>query len=205
MKKLNQKGLTMVELIAVIAILAIVLIAVANTMNRAVREARDASYNTLLEEIKVAAENYASRTGITSVWVRELIEQGLIETGLDGLIHDPRTNAVLNCYQAHSEFVRGSWSATIEADNRATCPNRPPVLATMRPVISLSGTTITVLCTPNHNVIVTSNRGFHRAAQACPANGTISFGVALTHRPTVFTVTDRSPANETRSRSITWN
>ena len=204
---MNNKGLTMVELVVVIVILGVILIILATTMNFVVMGARNASYNTLVEEIKVAGENYASRTTITNVFVRELIEEGLIEAGLDGFLEDPRSDKILNCYQVHSQFIRGTWQATVIPYERANgnCPGRPGPPSDMRPLISLNGNTLTVMCNSGDNVVVTSNRGFYHHTASCPANGQIQITpVPLNQRPTLFTATIRNTGLEIRSSSISW-
>ena len=208
MKRLNQNGLTMIELIVVISILAIVLIILASSMSSVVTAARQASYDSLVEEFKIAGENYAARTSMTSVFVRELIENGLIETGLDGTVRDPRSNDIMNCYQVHSEFIRGSWVATVIPQIHGNCTGHPTIPETMRPTITLNATarTITILCNPGYNIIVSSNRGFHRSFANCANGSLIVSDVYFNERPTTFTVTARSNDNplEIRSRSTIW-
>ena len=209
---MNKKGFTLVELVVIIVLLSLIILVVASTTTNVLSSARSSSYERLLEEFRSAAESYASATSITSVYAQELIEQGYLNTELDGFIRDPRTNDILNCYEVHTEFARGSWHA-VEVIPREfnNCAGRPQVPPTMLPIINhTTGSTsaqriFTITCTPGDSVILASNLGFLSQQRDCPANGTVIFPpVAFTHSPTVFTVTLRNNASPViRSRSIT--
>lgn len=95
----NNKGFTLVELLATIAILAVILliaIPIYNTVSNAIR---DRQRNNLIELIEVEASRYAFDTGDTYAFVDTLIKKGYLKADNEqGDILDPTNNYKMNCY-----------------------------------------------------------------------------------------------------------
>lgn len=198
MMKMNNKGFTLVEIIAVIAILGILMILVASTANNTLTNARARSYDALMEQIADAAESYAVTSGVRAFYIRELIEEGYIEAENDGILRSPIDNSSLNCYEVHLDFIRGTWVLNrIDEATTQNCPARP-VPDRFITVTGGANRNVTVTCRANEHVIVTTNHGFysHGICQGTSLNvNNVPIGTAA-QRPTIISATRRNNEND---------
>ncbi len=101
MKKMNEKGLTLVELMAVISILAVVALIVTPNILGSIKKYRNKMYDTQVNNILSAAKNWAadeidkkhclvcipeSNSGLTEEYCLENGGEGCKETDVDGRI-----------------------------------------------------------------------------------------------------------------------
>ncbi len=92
MKKINNRGFSLVELLAAIAILAILMTMAATAYNSYKKKARAQAYDTMAKAARDAAENYVMDNPTTKrVTFDELLEEQYIDT-----ITDPRKQSQ-NC------------------------------------------------------------------------------------------------------------
>ena len=92
MKKLNNKGFSLIEILAAIAILAILMTLAVSAYNVYKRKARAQAYDTMAKSAKEAAENYLmDNPGTKRITLEKLWEEQYIDT-----IVDPR-NQSQNC------------------------------------------------------------------------------------------------------------
>ena len=95
----NKKGFSLVELLAVIVVIGIVVLLATSVINNVSKRTRNTQYNNLISKVEASASRYFDETGINSVYVQTLIDDGYIATD-DGLkIYSPndKTKAI-NCY-----------------------------------------------------------------------------------------------------------
>ncbi len=98
MKKVKNKGFTLMELIAVIVILGIIAVLAMVSVSTVRSRVNEREYESLASKIEVAAENYAEETGVNKMFVQTLIDKGLIEADDETKqIYDPRNEESINC------------------------------------------------------------------------------------------------------------
>ena len=99
MRKLNNKGFTVIELIATVIILVIVMTIAITSINTVSKKVRQNQYNNLIEYIKAKSYSYFNDTGTTKAFVQTLIENGYIDADDESKnIYSPLDNEILNCY-----------------------------------------------------------------------------------------------------------
>ena len=110
----NKKGFTLVELIAIIAILSVIMV-ISLTSYRGIRKRIvDKDYNNLVALIETKAEKYAKETGITTVNVQTLIDEGYLEPDDDKYVYDPKDkNNNLNCNILTIDYKNNDYDATM--------------------------------------------------------------------------------------------
>lgn len=102
--KSNNKGFTLVELIAVIVVLSF-LITIASTIFVNVRQSvLNGDYNNIISYLESKALEYANKTDINNVSVETLIKEGYVNPDNETDIYDPRDNTTLNCYVFKTTF-----------------------------------------------------------------------------------------------------
>ena len=99
---MNKKGFTLVELLAVIVILGMILTIGLVSIKNVSRGAKEAQRKNLIAYLQVEAEKYHEKTGVTKVYVYDLINVGLVSADLDDhgnkVILNPVDNTSLNYY-----------------------------------------------------------------------------------------------------------
>lgn len=99
MRKLNNKGFTVIELIATVIILVIVMTIAITSINTVSKKVRQNQYNNLIEYIKAKSYSYFNDTGTTKAFVQTLIENGYVDADDESKnIYSPLDNEILNCY-----------------------------------------------------------------------------------------------------------
>ncbi len=118
MKKVKNKGFTLMELIAVIVILGIISTLAMVSVSTVRSRVNEREYESLASKIEVAAENYAEETGVNKMFVQTLIDKGLIEADDETKqIYDPRNEESINCQVIN--FSNGK--ANLEQDENPLC------------------------------------------------------------------------------------
>ena len=107
---MNNKGFTLVELLASIIILSLILLIAVPSINGISRIVRLNSRNNLIKKIETSATNYAFDTKKTLVFVDELVQNGYLEFE-DNTIIDPLNNTKLNCYLVKMKRVNNYYTA----------------------------------------------------------------------------------------------
>ena len=117
---MNKKGFTMIELLAVIVILSTMVGLATASIIGIQKRINEKAYNALLDEIKVAAENYSIDTNNSAFFVEDLINEGRIEAEESGNLYDPRDrNNRLNCYVIETFFENGQYNTKIDDDSES--------------------------------------------------------------------------------------
>jgi type IV pilus assembly protein PilA len=100
MKVKDKKGFTLTELLAIIVIICILLVIAVPIYRKIKEQSLNQSYKNVVSTIEVAAEKYASDTGIEITNVDQLVKTGYLPADDEtGNVYDPRDNSILNCYE----------------------------------------------------------------------------------------------------------
>ena len=110
---MKKTGFTLSELIAVIAILAVIMSAGVAIFYNVRQNVLENSYINLKTYLETAASEYALDTGVTTVTVETLIEEGYVEPDDETSIYDPRNNESINCYLINSTFLDGTYNSEL--------------------------------------------------------------------------------------------
>ena len=216
---MNNKGFTMIELLAVIVILSI-LGGLATASIIGVQERiNERTYNALLDEIKVAAENYTVDTNFNLFFVDKLIDDGRIEAEDDGNIYDPRDKSKrLNCYVVEVNFENGQYVSEIDEDSEFydlgdDCVELPNTISLEYENLGLAGYGVfstyqykfTIECTVGLDFLFTSNRGYYERKTCIGSEeDNISIPISNDELPLTFSVSFRSPEkNIIKTRYVT--
>ncbi len=121
----KKKGFTLTELIGVIAVLAIIM-SIALSMVVGIRNnVLQRDYENVVGLLEIEAANYAEDTGITTVTVENLIQNGYVMPDDETDIYNPVDNESLNCHLITSVYDNGSYVSTfgedIGRDENGTC------------------------------------------------------------------------------------
>lgn len=115
---MNNKGFTLVELLATVVILAIITSVAVVSVTRVSSAIRTKQRENTIIRIENAASKYAFDTGETIVFVETLIEAGYLNSDNDeGNIIDPLNNTILNCYAVKMQKSGSYYVATFIDDN----------------------------------------------------------------------------------------
>lgn len=97
---MNNKGFTLVELIASVAILALLLVIAVPSIGKTSELIRESQRKNVIKRLEIAASRYAFDTGDTLFFVEDLIMFGYMDSDdvKDDIVIDPLTNKSLNCY-----------------------------------------------------------------------------------------------------------
>lgn len=114
MKNKNNKGFTLLELLAVFGVLGLLVIIALPVYNRIRLNTLENQYHNLVNYIEVEAEKYARDTGHIMTNVDTLVKAGYLEPD-DELenVYDPRNNNVLNCYVIEIDITDNEYTATM--------------------------------------------------------------------------------------------
>lgn len=129
MKK-NNKGFTLIEVLATIAIIAVVTLIATITYSKVRTNILKREYKNLKTLIETAGVKYTSKTGIDTFYVLELIEQGYLEPDdASNNIYDPRDGHPLNCHEVKVDRdTNGNYVAELKEGehkvNDGCDPNR---------------------------------------------------------------------------------
>lgn len=123
---MNNKGFTLVELLASVVILALILAIAIPGINNISSSIRAGQRKNKISEIEIAAARYAYDTGETLIFVDKLINSGYIETDDENEnISDPVNNGRLNCYLVEMEkegnYYRAKFIDDKDYDNNGVC------------------------------------------------------------------------------------
>lgn len=113
MRTIKNKGFTLVELLGVISILAIIIGLSVATFTNVRKNVLEKEYENVKSVIETKAANYAKETGITTVSVEKLINEGYLEPDDETDIYNPVNNTSMNCYVLKAEFVDEDYISTI--------------------------------------------------------------------------------------------
>ena len=105
----KRKGFTLTELIAVIVILALLALIGIPAYNSIRAKVLENQYNNLVSLIETSAAKYASEKGVNLTNVKELVEEGLLETDDGESVLDPRDKSNMNCYLVEIEYKKGNF------------------------------------------------------------------------------------------------
>lgn len=120
-KNKNNKGFTLVELIATIAIIAVILLLSTLTYTGIKRKIANKQFNNLKTILEADAVKYSSKSGDKVIFVDSLVSGGITDPDRpNGDILDPRTGEPINCWIiAITEDERGNLKAELlEGDHR---------------------------------------------------------------------------------------
>lgn len=86
--KLNQKGFTLIEILAVVTILGLLATIAIPTVTRYINKARGTSIDLMLKSTYEATENYMMKyniivTGTETIKVKDLVQMGFLEPLVD--------------------------------------------------------------------------------------------------------------------------
>ncbi len=95
---MDEKGFTLLELIATITILSLIMLIAVPSVNNVNLAIRKKNRENSIKNIEIAASKYAFDTNETLIFVDKLITEGYIEGDNDGNILDAVNNERLNCY-----------------------------------------------------------------------------------------------------------
>lgn len=133
MKKLNQKGFTLIELIAVVVLLSLLVGIGASTITKIIKKNKENDYKLLIDGIKSAAESYyqecryvtftCSDNGI--VKLGDLVNNGFLK-GNSKLSDDSVTlinpNTEDDIYDCEIKWLYGNGKFNIEDVSGGKCP-----------------------------------------------------------------------------------
>ena len=121
---MNNKGFTLMELIASIVILAIIMaIAIPATSNIS-KLIKNNQRNNVIKEIEIAAEKYAFDSGETLIFVDKLVTEGYLESDEDNNVYDPSNSERMNCYLVEMTKEGSHYTAQFldtNYDNNGVC------------------------------------------------------------------------------------
>lgn len=115
---MNNKGFTLIELIASVVILAIVLLIALPAINNVAETVKKAQLNNVIEEVEINATRYAFDTGETLFFVEDLVQYGYMDSDekSTNAIIDPVTQKNLACYGIEATKVGDYYTAKLLMD-----------------------------------------------------------------------------------------
>jgi len=140
---MNKKGFTLIELLAIILIIAIVAVLVAPSVINSFNTSKDKSYDILIQNIKVAGENYyqeceygdlsdANKYGnlacsisnnTTTVTLENLAKLGILKANNNVVINPKTNNNISNCTITVTKVVGANSKTTFTVDIPESCIN----------------------------------------------------------------------------------
>jgi type IV pilus assembly protein PilA len=122
----NKKGFTLTELLAIIVIICVLLAIAIPLYSQVKKKSLEQSYYNVKSTVEVAAEKYASETGIEVTNVDTLVKTGYLPADDEqGNVYDPRNNSILNCFEVDiSSDNNGDYKAEMIQEKRidnSTC------------------------------------------------------------------------------------
>ncbi len=113
----NNKGFTLVELIAVVTIIALLIGLSATVFINVQKNVLEKSYDNTVSYIETRAAKFASDTGIITVSIEDLIKAGYLKPDDENYIYDPRDNSIMNCYIINMTREGNGYSAKLSNVN----------------------------------------------------------------------------------------
>lgn len=114
---MNNKGFTLVELLASVVILAMILAIAIPGINNLSSQIRKKHLENTIKNIEIAASKYAFDTKENIVFVDKLVTEGYMQSDEeDGAIYNEVNNEKLNCYLVKMEKVSDHYNATFQND-----------------------------------------------------------------------------------------
>ena len=112
---MNNKGYTLIELIAAIVLLAVIIIIAIPGISGVSKRIRENQRNNVIKKIEIAASNYAFDTKKTEVFVDELVKEGYYTVDKDSDdVMDPVSGERMNCYIVTMEKVSEHYNAKFQ-------------------------------------------------------------------------------------------
>ena len=114
---MNNKGFTLVELLASIIILAVIMTVAIPAINNLSSQIRKRHLENTIKNIEIAASKYAFDTKENLVFVDKLVKEGYLSTEKDDDgIYNEVNNQKLNCYLVKMEKSGDHYNATFQND-----------------------------------------------------------------------------------------
>jgi len=179
MRKKN-KGFTMVELLGVLVILSVIIGLAFATFTSVRDKTLQSDYENVVSYLETKAGNYAKDTGITTVSVGKLIEEGYAEPDDETDIYDPRNNKSLNCYIIISEYEEGDYNSKMEEEPLETDGKCDPYTETVQHEICRMNANKTTCVDLIDNAGAKDNTTCKVVAQKTWCNGNLTLGVKKT-------------------------
>jgi prepilin-type N-terminal cleavage/methylation domain-containing protein len=111
----NNKGYTLIELIAAVALLAVIMLIAIPGISSLAGRIRQNQRNNVIKKIEIAASNYAFDTKKTEVFVDELVKEGYYTVDKDSdIVIDPVNGESMNCYLVIMEKVSEHYNAKFQ-------------------------------------------------------------------------------------------
>lgn len=125
MKYLSKKnGFTLVELLGVIAILAVLISISIPVYNSVKKVTLEKQYENIVITLKTAAEKYCKDTGVMTVNVQTLINEGYVTPDDQEYLFNPIDKSKLNCYILTIKSDNGNYIAELKdnlVDESGSC------------------------------------------------------------------------------------
>ncbi len=114
---MNNRGFTLVELLAVLGILTVILLIGVPVFLNVRDSVLEGERKNVVAYIESRAADYANDTSITVVSVEDLIQEGYVEPDDETDIYNPVTNESYNCYIVASSFNNGVYESTMSEES----------------------------------------------------------------------------------------
>ncbi len=178
--KEKSKGFTLVELLGVLVILSVIIGLAFATFTSVRDKTLQSDYENVVSYLETKAGNYAKDTGITTVSVGKLIEEGYAEPDDETDIYDPRNNKSLNCYIIISEYEEGDYNSKMEEEPLETDGKCDPYTETVQHEICRMNANKTTCVELIDNAGAKDNTTCKVVAQKTWCNGNLTLGVKKT-------------------------
>lgn len=146
MKKMNNKGFTLVELIAIVVLLALVMGIGAISVTKIINNAKEKDYQLLVENIKSAVELYYQECKYSNdmiidcpeannfmgndsytIALNDLVKYGYLKTNGtnsdgDGILVNPIDNKYIGDCQFQFMYVDGKFAYGTNYESGSSCP-----------------------------------------------------------------------------------
>ena len=114
----NKKGFTLIELIASIGVVAVIILMATISYTQIRKNILQSQYNNLKVLIEQTGVKYASKSGYSTFFVQNLIDNGMLETDDATNVYDPRDKSILNCHiLTITEDDNGNLSAKLQKED----------------------------------------------------------------------------------------
>ena len=192
---MNNKGFTLVELLAVITILGIIMGLCTMSVLGFMDIVSNHNYDSLIKEIRTSAEKYAFDANKYVFFIDELVTEGYMEADDEGNIYDPKNkDRRINCFPVEVEYTKGKYYSniteeTFEEDNicNEDILNKSDINFGITSFLVSDKYNLEIICPVAKDIIVTSNNGWY-GKFTCPASGIYHYNnVSVKKFPVTFT------------------